>query len=245
MRVFLSLRADKASLQKRFDARFVEEESYKPNYVQNAFEFPKWPVISIDRPKEIRMLNWGLIPAWVKDPETARKIRRNTVNARSETIFEKPAFRGAALDRHCLVLADGFFEYRDFNGKKYPYYIRFRHGRPFALAGLYEYWKDPETSEVISGFSIITTSANPLLEIIHNSKKRMPVILPESNEMDWLKPGRQFVSLLKPFPDIEMEAWTVSKRISDRKVGQNQASIFNPVIYPELEQIQPQQGFLF
>jgi putative SOS response-associated peptidase YedK len=245
MCVFLSLRADKASLQKRFDAKFVEEESYRPTYVQNAFEFSKWPVICIDRPDEIRMLNWGLIPAWVKDRQAARKIRSTTVNARAETIFEKPAFRSAAVDRHCMVLVDGFFEYRDFHDKKYPYYIRFRNGRPFALAGLYEYWKDTETSEVISGFSIITTSANPLLEVIHNSKKRMPVILPETKERDWLKPGKQFFSLLKPFPDIEMEAWTVSKRISDRKSGQTQPSIFNQVRYPELEQIQPQQGFLF
>jgi putative SOS response-associated peptidase YedK len=245
MCVFLSLRADKASLQKRFDARFVEEETYRPTYVQNAFEFPKWPVISIERPDEIRMVNWGLIPKWVKDQESARKIRNNTVNARAETILEKPAFRSAAMDRHCLILADGFFEYRDFHGKKYPYYIRFRNGRLFALAGLYEYWHNPETTEVISGFSIITTSANPLLELIHNRKKRMPVILPNTSERDWLKPGAQFFKLLKPFPEEELEAWTVTKMIGDKSPGHNHASIIDPYGYPELEQLWPQQGSLF
>jgi len=245
MCVFLSLRADKANLQKRFDSTFVEEEYFGPKYVQHAFEFPKWPVISTERPQEIRLMNWGLIPSWIKDQESALKFRVNTVNARAETIFEKPAFRRAAANKHCMVLADGFFEFREVNGKKYPYYIRILGGQPFALAGLYEYWSNPETGEMLPGFSIITTVANPLMEIIHNRKKRMPVILAENQERDWLKPGDQFSGLLRPYPEGDMEAWPVSRKISDRGGDKNSAEVLVPFDYPELSFQKPIQGLLF
>lgn len=245
MCVFLSLRADKANLIKRFDSTFVEEEYFGPKYVQNAFEFPKWPVISSERPLEIRMMNWGLIPSWIKDRESALKFRINTVNARSETIFEKPAFRRAAANKHCLVLADGFFEFREIEGKKYPYYIRILGGEPFALAGLYEYWAHPGTGELLPGFSVITTVANPLMEIIHNRKKRMPVILSENQERDWLKPGSEFSGLLKPYPEEYMEAWPVSRKISERGASSNFSEFLDPVDYPEISGQKPSQGSLF
>ncbi|MCX6223989.1 MAG: SOS response-associated peptidase [Bacteroidia bacterium] len=245
MCVFLSLRADKANLVKRFDSTFVEEEYFGPKYVQNAFEFPKWPVISTDKPQEIRMMNWGLIPSWIKDQESALKFRVNTVNARAETIFEKPAFRRAAANKHCLILADGFFEFRELDGKKYPYYIRIQGGQPFSLAGLYEYWTHPGTGEMIPGFSIITTVANPLMEMIHNRKKRMPVILSECQERDWLKPGSEFSGLLKPYPEEDMEAWPVSRRIAERGTGKNFPELLDPVDYPEITNRKPSQGLLF
>lgn len=245
MCVFLSLRADKANLQKRFDSTFVEEEYFGPKFVQNAFEFPKWPVISCEQPGEIRLMNWGLIPSWMKDEESAQKFRVNTVNARSETIFEKPSFRRAAANRHCLILADGFFEFRELNGKKYPYYIRVLGGQPFALAGLYEYWSHPETGKIIPGFSIITTVANPLMEMIHNRKKRMPVILSEKQERDWLEPGIQFAGLLTPYPEADMESWPVSRKISDRGAGKNTAEVLDPYYYPELSGQNPVHGLLF
>ncbi|MFA6127409.1 MAG: SOS response-associated peptidase [Bacteroidales bacterium] len=245
MCVFLSLRADKANLQKRFDSTFVEEEYFGPRYVQNAFEFPKWPVITTDRPKEIHLMNWGLIPGWIKDRESAAKFRVNTINARSETIFEKPAFRRAADCRHCLVLADGFFEFREIDGKKYPYYIRVSGGEPFALAGLYEPWTNPETGEITRSFSIITTIANPLMEMIHNRKKRMPVILESADERDWLQPGDGHRSLLKPFSEHNMEAWPVSGMISDRGGGGNKPEVLEPFHYPEISGQQNTQGKLF
>lgn len=245
MCVFLSLRADKANLVKRFDSTFVEEESFGPKYVQNAFEFPKWPVISAEKPQEIHLMNWGLIPSWIKDLESGMKFRMNTVNARAETIFKKPAFRRAAANKHCLVLADGFFEFREFDGKKYPYYIRVCGGWPFSMAGLYEYWTHPGTGEIIPGFSIITTVANPLMEIIHNRKKRMPVILSENQECDWLKPGNEFSGLLKPYPEEDMEAWPVSRKISDRGGDKNSAEVLVPFDYPELSFQKPIQGLLF
>jgi putative SOS response-associated peptidase YedK len=245
MCVFMSLRADKAKLEKRFDATFVEEEAYRQKEVQNAFEFPKWPVISAEKPREIRMMNWGLIPTWIKDAESGLKFRANSVNARSETIYEKPAFRKAAVNQHCLVLADGFFEYRELAGKKFPYYIRIKGGQPFSLAGLYEYWTNPETGEINTGFSIITTVANPLMEIIHNKKKRMPVILSAIDEFNWLKPGDQNINLLRPFPEESMEAWPVSRKISERGGKRNSPGLLDPVVYPEIAGRGPVQGILF
>lgn len=245
MCVFLSLRADKANLVKRFDSTFVEEEYFGPKFIQNAFEFPKWPVISAEKPKEISLMKWGLIPSWITDTESAMRFRVNTVNARSETIFEKPAFRRAAANRHCLVLADGFFEFRELNGKKYPYYIRIVGGQPFALAGLYEYWTHPATGEMMPGFSVVTTVANPMMEMIHNRKKRMPVILAENEERDWLKPGSEFAGLLKPFPEEQMEAWPVSRKISERGGGKNAIELLDPFDYPEISDQKPLQGLLF
>jgi putative SOS response-associated peptidase YedK len=245
MCVFLSLRADKANLQKRFDSTLVEEEYFGPKYVQSAFEFPKWPVISAEKPHEIQLMNWGLIPSWIKDEGSALKFRASTVNARAETIFEKPAFRKAAADRHCLVLADGFFEFRELDGRKYPYYIRLKGGQPFAIAGLYENWKNPETGELFTGFSVITTDANPLMEMIHNRKKRMPVILSVKDEGNWLEPGDQHKDSLVPYPETDMEAWPVSARITERGHGKNVAEVLDPYDYPELAGRMPTQGLLF
>jgi putative SOS response-associated peptidase YedK len=241
----MSLRADKANLQKRFDATFVEEADFGPKYVQNAFTFPKWPVISLERPSEIRLMNWGLIPSWMRDVQTAMKFRAGSVNARAETIFNKPAFRKAAVENRCLVLADGFFEYREVAGKKYPYYIRVVGGEPFALAGLFDRWANPETGEVIQGFAVVTTTANPLLEMIHNLKKRMPVILPREQERKWLQPGEDSKLLLTPFPEKKMEAWTVSRKISDRVGANGFVTALDPVDYPELSDESPKQGLLF
>jgi putative SOS response-associated peptidase YedK len=223
----------------------VEEENFGPKYVQNAFEFPKWPVISNERPSEIQLMTWGLIPTWIKDQKSGLKFRVNTVNARSETIYEKPAFRRAAEEGHCLILVDGFFEFRDLNGKKYPYYIRLRGGQPFAFAGLYEDWVNPETGEIIHGFSVITTEANALMEMIHNRKKRMPVILSEKEERNWLHSGSRFKSLLLPFPEAAMEAWPVTRKISERGAKRDFLEILDPFVYSEISNPYPADGLLF
>ena len=223
----------------------VNLEYFRPAYVQSAFEFPRWPVITTEKPGQVSLLSWGLIPPWVKSAEDARKLRVNTVNARAETIFEKPAFRGAAASRHCLVLADGFFEFREIEGRKFPYFIRMREGRPFTMAGLYESWVDPASGEFIPTFSIVTTEANSLMAKIHNRKKRMPVILPEEQEKGWLEPGSGKKALLAPCPDEWLEAWPVSGLITSRGAGRNVPEAQEPFSYPELSGDKPIQGSLF
>jgi len=245
MCVFLSLRADKAHLMKRFDASFIEEELFEPRYVQSAFEYPRWPVVTSGNPREIRLMRWGLIPSWIKDLDSALKFRVNTVNARSETIQEKPAFRKAARTGHCLVPADGFFEFREYQGKKYPYFIQIAEDELFALAGLCEEWTDPSTGELIPTFTVLTTVANPLMEIIHNRKKRMPVLLQKEGEGIWLTRESAAFDLLKPFPDEQMKAWPVSRLITSRDPARNSPKVQEPVEYPELPGTNSGQGFLF
>lgn len=171
-------------LQHRFNAKFEENHGYTPS-LYNGFTFPKTPVITHLEPRIIRMLNWGLIPQWAKDAS----FRKNTLNARMETIQEKPSFRDS-LSRRCLVLADGFFEWKwlDEEGKqKQKYFISRPDHEAFAFAGLWSSWTDKSTGEIINTYTILTTEAKGLMREIHNSKKRMPVILSQEEEFGWLK----------------------------------------------------------
>ena len=147
-------------LEKKFQAKL--KVKFERKYHAGGFDFPKLPVITNEDPDLINLFHWGLIPFWVKDEKTANDIRQRTANARGESIYEKPSFRHAADKRHCLVLADGFFEWRYFMGKNYPYYIHLKNRESFAIAGLWDIWKNPENDEKIYTYTIITTEAKPL-----------------------------------------------------------------------------------
>ena len=158
----------------------------------------------------LKMMRWGLIPSWAKEESVGNRM----INARAETIAEKPSFRNSFKRRRCLVLADGFYEWRKLTGggKKIPMRIVLRSKEPFAFAGLWDIWVNPEGEEIES-FTIITTEANQLLQDIHN---RMPVILREEQEETWLSPevdAQELLSILKPFPG-EMEAYSVSTLVN-------------------------------
>jgi putative SOS response-associated peptidase YedK len=158
-------------------------EDFQKRYHVGAFENVKLPVITNHDPDQIQLFKWGLIPFWVKDEKTAIELKDRTVNARSETIFEKPAFRSSAGKKHCLVITDGFFEWRYYNGKNYPYYIKLKDREVFSIAGLWDRWVNKDSGKEIYSYTIITTEANPLMAKIHNKKKRMPVILDKKNDM--------------------------------------------------------------
>jgi putative SOS response-associated peptidase YedK len=134
-----------------------------------------------DGANRIEPLRWGLIPFWAKDPAIGNRL----INARAETVAEKPSFRSAFAKRRCLVVADGFFEWRPAGKRKVPVYIFLKSKKPFGFAGLYESWKDPGGREIRT-CTIITTEANEIVRPIHD---RMPVILPEGVEDRWLDPG--------------------------------------------------------
>lgn len=177
------LRKSGLELEQRFNARIEEPSLFQPS-TYNAFVFPKAPVITNREREWIRLFNWGLIPHWAKDDS----IKKHTLNARIETIRQKPSFRDAAANR-CLVLADGFYEWQwlDEKGKqKQKYELVLPGEEAFALAGLYSDWKNPATGEILHTFTILTTAANELLSEIHNSKKRMPVVLSSEGEAAWL-----------------------------------------------------------
>ena len=224
------LRLEPEEIKEGFDKDFGRV------YYIDAFSLPKIPVVTNQSPDNIQLLTWGLIPRWVKNNEKAQEIRTRTFNARAETLFEKPSFRVSVKDRRCLILADGFFEWREFQGKNYPYYIRMAHKEPFAIAGIWDIWKD--NGDVLRTFSLVTTRANPLLEKIHNKKKRMPAILLKESEKMWLSEDAtrdDIVKLLEPIDDRELEAYTVSKLVSARGAKKNVPEALKPHEYPELK----------
>jgi putative SOS response-associated peptidase YedK len=221
-------------LEKRFGAKFTEPSAYTPGYYFNAFEIPDLPVIRSEDPGSINMLKWGLIPFWVKDAGAAEEIRRKTFNARMETILEKPSFRQPARTKRCLVLCRGFYEWQQRENEKIPHYIYLQGEPPIAMAGLYEDWTDRDTGEIIRTCTIITTAANSLIERIHNTKKRMPVILPQESESPWIDPdlpAEKAFRYLKPVGPEHMSAHTISKLISKRGVDKNVAELVKPFSY--------------
>jgi putative SOS response-associated peptidase YedK len=161
--------------------------------------------------RQFKMLHWGLIPSWSKDTKISSKL----INARAETVAEKPSFRSAFKKRRCLVLADGFYEWQKQEDKqKQPFYFRMSKENPFAFAGLWEHWEDQETGEEIESCTILTTEPNDLMKTVHN---RMPVILEPKDYDLWLdvnvKP-ELLQPLLHPYPDEEMTAFPVSKAVN-------------------------------
>jgi putative SOS response-associated peptidase YedK len=166
---------------------------------------------SISKDYECVQLKWGLVPSWAKEPG----IGHNLINARAETVAEKPAFRKAFVHRRCLVLADGFYEWKREGRSKQPYYIHFADNRPFAFAGLWEHW-DKVAGREVDSCTLITTVPNAIVEPIH---QRMPVILHPRDYALWLDPSmrdnQRVLSLLQPHPPEEMEAFPVSPMVNN------------------------------
>lgn len=199
-----------------------------PNHLQEAFPWavipgdlapryniaPSQPVAVIPNTgdNEVTLFKWGLIPSWSKDPSIGDRM----INARAETLAEKPSFRNAFRRRRCLILADGFYEWKQIPGSKtkQPVYIRLNDNRPFAFAGLWEIWASNDGSEIRS-CTIITTQPNSLVETIHN---RMPAILLPGDYTQWLnkddQPASELSRLLNPYPAEEMTAFPVSKLVN-------------------------------
>ncbi len=164
-----------------------------------------------DGASELALLRWGLIPHWAKDPS----IGARTINARAETLAEKPSFRTAFRKRRCLIPADGFYEWAQREGKKQPYFVQMREGEPFAMAGLWERWRRPDGNDVES-CAIVTCGANGLLRPFHH---RMPVILPADDFGRWLDPAendsRTLQPLLRPYPGGAMKIHPVSVHVNN------------------------------
>lgn len=175
---------------------------------------PGQPILAIgnDAPRRAEFFTWGLIPSWSKDPSIGSRM----LNARAETLAEKPSFRGPLKYKRCLILADGFYEWKMVEGAKTktPYFIRLASGKPFAFAGLWDEWHAPDGSQVRSA-AIITTAPNTLMAALHN---RMPVILPEDSHALWLDPAPQsalnLLPLLTSYPADAMQAHRVSTLVN-------------------------------
>ena len=221
-----SLTKEELEIEKRFNAKFYSNDLVKR---YNVAPSQLALVITDEKPQELQLYKWGLIPSWSKDP----KIAFMMINAKSETIFEKPSFKSLVKRRRCLVISDGFYEWKPLTGKqKQPYRIGLKGDDLFAFAGLWDTWADKETGEIIPTFTIITTDANGLVAPIHN---RMPVLLHRNEESVWLDrktDDATIASLLKSFPESEMKAYPVSDLVNSPK--NDSETLIMPVAVKEL-----------
>ena len=165
-------------------------------------------------PREVAMLYWGLVPSWAKE----KSIGARMINARSETLAEKPSFRNAYKRRRCLLLADGYYEWQRSGPIKQPYFISFASGEPFGMAGLWERWRDPGSGEPLESCCIVTTSPAPAVAHVHD---RMPVIIPPDAYSEWLDPDNaatdRLARLLVPCEAPGLQARPVSRRVNDAR----------------------------
>ncbi|QSG14120.1 SOS response-associated peptidase [Halapricum desulfuricans] len=199
-----SLFAPQSVVQARFDA--TADQPLEPRY--NIAPREDLAVVRNDAPDTIDLLEWGLIPSWVDDPDGAPQ----PINARAETVTEKPTFAEAFERRRCLVLADGFYEWRDTRGGSQPYRVERVDGEPFAMAGLFERWESGE--QVKETVTVVTTEPNAVVEPLHD---RMAAVLDPDEEATWLSNAdpETHQGLLEPSPAEQWQSYPISTRVND------------------------------
>lgn len=207
-----SLFADFKKIEDRFGEATFDVEEYEESY--NIA--PSQLVISVINDgikNRLGYLKWGLVPSWAKDPKIGFKM----INARAETVHEKPSFREALKKKRCLIVADSFYEWKRTEDRKVPMRIKMKNNELFAMAGLWESWTSP-SGEIVHTCTILTTEPNDLMSTIHD---RMPVILKEKDEQTWLNPAIKTIDELKPFliplENGLLEAYEVSDKVNSPK----------------------------
>lgn len=234
---FVGMNLTREELHKRFGSEVPVDFRWEPLPFLSGFTFPEIPVITGEKPGEFTPAHWGLIPFWVQDEEKAMELRTHTLNAQSETAAQKPSFRKAFKTGRCLVPASGYFEWHHKGKLKYPFYISRADGLPFAMAGISDSWLNKETGELVLSFSVLTVPANQLLSRVHNTKKRMPLILHPEDEKHWIDPktdSHLLQSLLMPFPEESLVAHPVARINPGQPSGTYTESVSAPVEYPDL-----------
>ncbi|RDV02293.1 SOS response-associated peptidase [Undibacter mobilis] len=202
--------------------RYAEQPNFPPRY-NIAPTQPIAVVCLVNRQRQFVLMRWGLLPSWVKDPKAFSLI----VNARGESVIDKPSFRAAMKRRRCLIPADGFYEWRAGGPRKQPYFIHARSGAPLAFAGLWETWTGPNGEE-LDTVTIVTTEANSTVRPLHD---RMPVIVPPEAFGLWLDTDNVDAatasSLIMPAPDDLLEVWPVSTDVN--RVANDNAQLIERV----------------
>lgn len=218
-------RSDKQRIAEAFRIGVPPRFDILPDY--NVAPQTFQPIVRLSRDsgeRELALLRWGLIPYWSKDA----KIGARTINAKAETVTASPLFREAIRRRRCLIPADGFYEWQKLDPKtRQPWAFGLPGGAVFALAGLWERWKDPATGEPLETYTVLTTDPNPLTAPVHN---RMPVILAPKDYERWLAPAHAAqlpIDLLRPFPAEAMIAFKVSPAVGN--VRNNDPALCNPL----------------
>lgn len=224
----------KEELENRYGAVLIDPDKYRPSYYFHAFAIPEMPVVCSERPSEINILKWGLIPSYTKDMNEAESIRSKTFNARSESLHQKKAFSSAFTGKRCIIPVRGFYEWQHTGREKIPWYIYHSGNEIISLAGLCDQWVFDRTGEVFNTFTIITTVANELLAEIHNSTKRMPVILEKEEEKIWLNRNsleEDLSDLLKPSRVEILKAHTIGPLVNNRNADRNTPEVIKPWHY--------------
>ena len=202
--------------------RYAEQPNFPPRY-NIAPTQPIGIVRLVDGQRQFALVRWGLLPSWVKDPKTFSLL----INARGESVIDKPAFRAAMKRRRCLIPADGFYEWQATGNRKRPFYVRAKSGAPLAFAGLWESWMGPNGEELDTA-AIVTTRANKTLAPIH---ERMPVIVPEEAFDLWLNTNaadaQTAAALIAPAPDSLLEAYEISTAVN--RTANDNAKLLEPL----------------
>jgi putative SOS response-associated peptidase YedK len=219
---------------------FREQIKGKPLFAVSGFEHPEIPVLIVSSRFEWIPMHWGLIPLWCKDWNAAMEMSNMTLNARAESVFEKPAFKHAASTRRGVVPITGFYEYKHLKGKKFPFYIDWIDEEVRWVACVCDEWKDREKGETLLTFSIVTTKGNSFMAEIHNNPKleepRMPVMLEGQDIITWLNPETPVESLkqlMRASSDENMRAHSV-KPLRGKFSPGNTLEAYQPYKYAEL-----------
>ncbi len=218
----------KEELEDRYGISFPDKYRYEPSYYYHAFGMPVLPAVCSETPAIFSFLMWGLIPNWIKSKENAEEIRLKTFNARAESVDSKPSFASSFKHKRCLIPIRGFYEWQHVGKRKIPWYVYRADNDIITLAGLYSEWKQEPDSDPLKTFTIITTEANELMAEVHNSKKRMPVIIERQDEKKWLDikiPQADAIDLLIPYPSNILKAHTIGPMVNDRNANRNRPEV--------------------
>lgn len=224
----------KEELENRFGATLIDPDKYRPSYYYHAFGLPEIPAICSNDPGKIKLLRWGLIPSWTRSLADANEIRYKTFNARAESIEKKPSYSLAVKSKRCIIPVRGFYEWQHSGKEKIPWYIYLPDSDIMSLAGLFDEWTDSSTGEKYTTFTIVTTDANELMAEIHNSARRMPVILERNAESGWIDESLQAseaVKLLTAIPSEKLKAHTISPLITSKTAEKNTPELIKPYSY--------------
>lgn len=211
---------------------------FDEKYIVNGFDHPFMPVITDANPEDISFLKWGFLPSSVDTEEQAKDFlgRYNTLNAKSEELISSRLYEESYYNRRCLVLCSGFFEWRKVKKEKVPYYISLKDDEMFVFAGIWNETVDLKGQKTRT-FSVLTIEANELMATVHNTKKRMPLILSPDDAHKWLQKGldkETLSSLLKPIPSDKLKAHTIKKFLPAQAKNLNSSDIIAYYNYPEI-----------
>lgn len=214
---------------------------FDEHYIVNGFEHPRMPVITDDNPQEIQYFQWGFMPTRVNSMEEAIGFlnRYNTLNAKAEDIANSKLYRGSFLNRRCLVLCSGFFEWRQVKKEKIPYFITLQDDQMFVFAGIWNVTTD-NNGNTVNSYSILTIEANEIMAQIHNTKKRMPLILSPEDANQWLNAAlsaEEVSNLIKPLSSDQFKAHTIRKFMPANTRNINSSEIIAYYHYPHVKDI--------